>query len=652
MIGDVDQGIAGADLEIEIGLQQGRTRLGIEIGIADQHIDISGKLAGKIEFHPAAARLTDRNREARIAGVAGQHVVLVQLEHRQRPVEPPAKRRYLHPHLGGGARFRVEDRAVDIRADIGAKALAISGIERQWRADLINDPGLRAEPSGAALAVDPGQAVERAQADIVITATDADLQAIRQTDLVLHEKPAGSLHIEPIVLRARGRQRKAAIDRIENVDDVAGLLRRIAAERGRAEAAELLVVVELVMVRADQNAVAQGTRFERAGQFRADDPLLRIIAARTALARQRAPVPEHLLARGHQFRIGRKARQQRIAQARADQHAPVIAEIVLHAQLLAGRTRDVVAIARLAQKTGERHRVEITVQNHDTAIERGFDARIFEVIGQACAVPDRKTDRGQEAPAPLIDLVAERIPAFAITDEARGKAISQRKIEVGLSTKAVETAILHRRAAERASEFGLLGHQIDRAARFAPTKHGCRRSLEHFDPFDPGNIARTAKPAPAVEAVDEVSGRDVLVPGKAAHSEAVEQSAQRILPRHRCVEIQCIGEAQEVVLRDRHVFDRGNRLRNFAQGKVAAIGLPHARDQDFVRCRFAIGLSVADSAAAFITKTCALSPSRGRSDSRRTEQGCRQTGAKEFHRYSRGKGMSFVRCRKPRLASG
>ena len=64
--------------------------------------------------------------------------------------------------------------------------------------------------------------------------------------------------VQSVVGGQRDRRIKAAIDRIENADDLGRLLARIGGYGGLTPTTELLVIVEQVVIRAHQDAMALG----------------------------------------------------------------------------------------------------------------------------------------------------------------------------------------------------------------------------------------------------------------------------------------------------------------------------------------------------------------------------------------------------------
>jgi hypothetical protein len=131
-------------------------------------------------------------------------------------------------------------------------------------------------------------------------------------------------------------------------------------------------------------------------------------------------------------------------------------------------------------------------------------------------------------------------------------------------------------------EIGTLGDDVDRSTWFTAPEQRRIGPFEDLDPLDPGDIAGTAEAAAAIEAVDEIARWQVLVAGEAADGISIPQPAEIVLPRDRGGQIQGIGQPGEVVGVDLFLADLGDRLGGFAQGKVAAIGLTLAGDDDVV----------------------------------------------------------------------
>ena len=150
--------------------------------------------------------------------------------------------------LDGLADLRLEDHAVDIGADIGAEAFAVSGVERYRGGQFIHDAELRADAVILALAVDVGDVILGPQGEIVVPGAEPDLKTIGQFDLVLNEHTARGLAIQAIVIGARDGRIEAAVYRIENIDDIGSLLAWIGRKSRGAGAPELLVVVEAVVI--------------------------------------------------------------------------------------------------------------------------------------------------------------------------------------------------------------------------------------------------------------------------------------------------------------------------------------------------------------------------------------------------------------------
>ena len=406
------------------------------------------------------------------------------------------------------------------------------------------------------------------------------MQPIGQFDLVLHVEAEAALRIDAVGDDGRVRERILAIDRIVDVYDIARFIAGRAADGQRAEPREIIIIFELVEIAADQDAMTQRSRLELTRQFCAQNAMFGIIAARPALARERMAIDIQHLPRCHGFGIRGEAGQQRVAMACADEQAPIVVQIMLQPQLMAGRARHRVTVAGLAQEARPWHRVEIAIQDDDTAIERHFHPRPFEIIGQARTLAERHADRGQEAPARLVNIVAEAVAFIIIADQPRRDPVCQGEIGVGVGADPVIAAILQRRRAKTAADLRLFGDQVDRPARLAPADEGRGRTFENLHPFDAGDITLAAEAAPGIEPVDEIAARQIFVAGKAANGEAVPEAAQRILPRDRGIHVERIGQAQDIVLLQCLGIDLGDGLRDFPQGEIAAIGLAHARDGD------------------------------------------------------------------------
>ena len=126
---DVDQPVAHADVQAEIGIKHGGARGGVDEGIAEEQINVAGQLAVQIDFQAPAARPADRHRKAGIGGIGGEHIVLGEGEKRDGAGELAIKQIELGAHFGRTAGLRIKQAARHVGTDIGAEAFAIGGIE-------------------------------------------------------------------------------------------------------------------------------------------------------------------------------------------------------------------------------------------------------------------------------------------------------------------------------------------------------------------------------------------------------------------------------------------------------------------------------------------------------------------------------------------
>ena len=253
---------------------------------------------------------------------------------------------------------------------------------------------------------------------------------------------------------------------------------------------------------------------------------------------------------------------------------------MLETQGMALGARNMVAIAGLAEIAVTRDRIEIAAQHHDAAIERRFHAGLLKIVSEARIRPDGDPDGGQETPTIFLDRIAERVAPLDIADQARAQPFSHRKIDIGFRSEPVETSELHAERAERIADPRLLGDEIDCSARLTATEKRGGGALQHFDPLDPRRIALASETTPAIESVDEIAGRNVLVAREAANGKGIPQAAKRVLARDRRVEVERIVQPDDAVFPDRPGIDDIDGLRNFGKREITAIGLPHTGDDD------------------------------------------------------------------------
>lgn len=439
---------------------------------------------------------------------------------------------------------------------------------------------LRAEAVFARARHPPGRrTIGEALVVIVIAPADAQLDSLGDADLVLAVDPGRLLHLDAVGERGGGGQREAAIDRIEDVDGLQLLLGRVARKARRADPQEHLIILEAIGIRADQHAVGDITGSEIARQFGAGDEIGRVIIAQPALAGERAAVAQQALAAAGELGLGRGSEQRGVAVIDPDQRAPAIGEIVLQFDLVAEHLGNVRALARLAEEAAARDHAKLAVHCHNAAIEGDFLTGIFELVDDAGRLAELDRNRGHEAVALAFDRVAERACILVEADKAHADGIAERGLEIGIGAVCVEGASQQPHLAS-AFELGALGDEVDRPARFAAPEQRRARAFEDFHRLDPGQIARSGKAAPGVEAVDKVIARQVFIAHEAAHREGVPQPAEIVLPRdrgrqiERGVQIERIDVAQ--LLRADHLFG----LRDFQLVELAAIGWAGAGDDD------------------------------------------------------------------------
>ena len=112
-----------------------------------------------------------------------------------------------------------------------------------------------------------------------------------------------------------------------------------------------------------------------------------------------------------------------------------------------------------------------------------------------------------------------------------GKRVAERTGDIAIHPVGVETAD---RGVQPPFELELRlpGDEVDRAARLPASKQGGAGSPENLDPLDARDVTRPAEAATGIEAVDQITARQILIAGKAAHRVIVPQAAEIVLSRH------------------------------------------------------------------------------------------------------------------------
>src|SRR5438045_1832227 len=96
--------------------------------------------------------------------------------------------------------------------------------------------------------------------------------------------------------------------------------------------------------------------------------------------------------------------------------------------------------------------------------------------------------------------------------------------------------------------------------------------------IDVGGIARTAKSAAGVEAVDEHAARKILVAGKSADCERIPNAAEIVLTVDSAREVMGGVQPGNSDCLQHLVGDDGDRLRQVLEGNVTAVCLPNSGD--------------------------------------------------------------------------
>lgn len=156
---------------------------------------------------------------------------------------------------------------------------------------------------------------------------------------------------------------------------------------------------------------------EPSAQFAPEHAMIAIIFAIADLAGQAAAIDEETLPGGGELGIGGASLELGIAQADADEQAPVRRKIMLQGKLVAGRGRDVRAETGFAEEPAPRHGFQIVAQGENAAIERHLLTRRLQFVDQAGARTETKQDGRKYAVTLGLDRVAETIGGLIESDE-------------------------------------------------------------------------------------------------------------------------------------------------------------------------------------------------------------------------------------------
>ena len=216
-------------------------------------------------------------------------------------------------------------------------------------------------------------------------------------------------------------------------------------------------------------------------------------------------------------------------------------------QLVAGHLGIERAIAGLTQERAAVHHAQLAIDGNHAAIELRLCPGQLQLIGQRCLLTQLDQQRWREAPT-LGAGAAKTAGILVKSDQAHRRHVAQRQIEITIQTLAIPAAGLNPNRAPRV-EIGLLGDDVDHPTRLAAAIERRLRAFQYLDLLDARNIAHAAKAAPIVVAIDEVTRRQIFIPGKTAHGKGIPQSAETILPCDRGIEIERISEAQDIIVR-------------------------------------------------------------------------------------------------------
>ena len=176
--------------------------------------------------------------------------------------------------------------------------------------------------------------------------------------------------------------------------------------------------------------------FDIAGEFGPEHEIVRIIVAEAAEAGQGAAVDEQFLTAAEVGLVG-KALKRGLAVVEADQRAPLIREIVLHLDLLAGGLGHDRPVARLAEEGVDIDHAELAVDGRRAAVEGDFLAGGLQFVDDPGVLPQLHRERGEEAAPFDLHLVAEALAILVEADQphpdiAAGAGLQNRlKIKIG-----------------------------------------------------------------------------------------------------------------------------------------------------------------------------------------------------------------------------
>ena len=236
---------------------------------------------------------------------------------------------------------------------------------------------------------------------------------------------------------------------------------------------------------------------------------------------------------------------------------------------------------RLTSEQFARRKTKCGREDH-TAILRQFLRSVFQLINDARVLAQIGPDRWIETKFFGFFLIAEASGIFIETSDTNTDIVTECRLQIDIAAIKIERAALDLHIA-RGFELRALRHKVDRAARLTAAIECRTRALQNFNSFNAGDIARPAKSASGVKAIDEKVAGQVNVARKPTDREAVPQTTKIVLAAdrsrqiQRCVQISRVNIAQDLLTN--LLID----LRRFQILKIAAIGAALSHDNFVTR---------------------------------------------------------------------
>ncbi len=472
------EGVVGHQgrLLAESGGGGGAADIGILISVAAGHGPLAGEVSVDAEFEAVGALAAGLNNDRRIVGIHGARVGAVQAVQRGREGEValhvPLDARFVVGELLGLQRLRGGVERAELVPRTGQVGDAVVEIDRQREDGLEDHAGTRRNHVVHAAEAGIGAIIVELEVEAIEADASDQLYKARQVDLILKISCGYGVH-GPVVGVGGGRAEghRSEIRRIGEGDADGGC--RVV-EIGRLAEVVCCLAPEF---RAHKHGVPHGTRV---GHHREVRLVEGVVALRAVVVTGQA---HHGLGGVH--RSGKNVLVELVVGAEQGVVAQVhsSAELALHGGRSEMDTGVARAFVRIAEEGG-------TVGAGRPAAERGNaavgDALIAEVFVSEADFGERigrEGDRGSNAVAAQVEVVAEAVGILEHGVEAECRLIAQRLADVAGDAFVAERTALQGQLAQR-REAGFLGDAINDAATAAAAEDHGVRTLHGLHAFE------------------------------------------------------------------------------------------------------------------------------------------------------------------------